>query len=125
MAVKFSQQSHPTNGGKKRNANTRNRGLSVISSKFDIDGDGNLDKFEKLARSLDVKNQGNITPEVVVDLLREQDALRKRQWLLLFGNIIQWLPIIAGAAFTFLKFSERQYEQNVSGRIMTSMDYIR
>ncbi len=71
-----------------------------------------------------MNNQGHITPEVVVQLLREQDALRKRQWLLLFGNIIQWLPIIVGAAYTFYKFSERQYEQNVSGRIMTSTDYI-
>jgi hypothetical protein len=51
--------------------------------------------------------------------------LQKRQLLHLFGNIIQWLPIIAGAAYTFFKFSERQYQQNVGGRILTSLDYIR
>ncbi len=124
MAVTFSENlPPPSNEGKKKDRK-KSRGLSIISKAFDIDGDGNLDKFEKLARDLDVNNQGNITPEVVVQLLREQDALRKRQWLLLFGNIIQWLPIIVGAAYTFYKFSERQYEQNVSGRIMTSTDYI-
>lgn len=122
MFVKFSENmSRPSNNNKGRKKKT----LSVVSKAFDIDGDGNLDKFEKLARDLDVNNQGNITPEVVVQLLREQDALRKRQWFLLFGNIIQWLPIIAGAAYTAYKFSERQYEQNVSGRIMTSTDYIK
>lgn len=104
---------------------SKSRSLSLISSKFDIDGSGDLDKFEKLARKLDRNNQGSIDPETVVQLLKEQDALRKRQWLLLFGNIIQWLPIIVGAVYTFFKFSERQYQQNVGGRILTSLDYIR
>uniref|UniRef100_A0A7S2PD14 Uncharacterized protein n=2 Tax=Skeletonema marinoi TaxID=267567 RepID=A0A7S2PD14_9STRA len=131
MAVKFSEEtSSGSSNGKKSgdsafNTKRRNRGLSVVSKKFDIDGDGTLDKYEMLARSLDHQNSGSITPEIVVELLKEQDALRKRQWLLLFGNIVQWLPIIAGAAYTLYKFSERQYQQNVGGKILTSMDYIR
>ena len=133
MAVKFSEEtsSGSSNGNGKKsgdsafNTKRRNRGLSVVSKKFDIDGDGTLDKYEMLARSLDHQNSGSITPEIVVELLKEQDALRKRQWLLLFGNIVQWLPIIAGAAYTLYKFSERQYQQNVGGKILTSMDYIR
>jgi len=101
------------------------RTLSICSSKYDIDGDGQLDKFEQLARSLDSNGRGSIDPITVVKLLKEQDKLKKQQWLLLFGNIIQWLPLIVGAVYTFFKFTERQYQQNVGGKILTSMDYIK
>jgi hypothetical protein len=107
-----------------RNDN-RQRYLSACSSKYDSERKGYLDKFEKLARQLDSKNLGSIDPETVIILLRKQDALKKRQWLLLVGNIIQWLPIIVTAAYTFFKFTERQYQQNVSGKILTSLDYIK
>ena len=30
-----------------------------------------------------------------------------------------------GAVYTFVKFTERQYQQNVGGKILTSSDYIR
>ena len=101
------------------------RSLSICSSKYNISGTGKLDKFEQLARSLDHKSRGSIDPQTVIQLLKEQDALRKRQWVLLFGNIIQWLPIIMGAVYTFVKFTERQYQQNVGGKILTSSDYVK
>ena len=99
--------------------------LSSCSSKYNISGTGKLDKFEQLARTLDSHGRGSVDPSTVIQLLKEQDALRKRQWLLLLGNIIQWLPIIVGAVYTFFKFTERQYQQNVGGKILTSMDYIK
>lgn len=101
------------------------RNLSLCSSKYDTEGKGYLTKFQQTARELDTTNSGVIDPSIVVQLLEEQDALKKRQWVLLLGNIIQWLPVIVGALYTFIKFSERQYQQNVGGRILTSQDYIR
>ena len=101
------------------------RNLSLCSSKYDTEGKGYLTKFQRTARELDTTNSGIIDPSIVVQLLEEQDTLKKRQWVLLFGNIIQWLPVIVGAVYTFIKFSERQYQQNVGGRILTSQDYIR
>ena len=101
------------------------RNLSLCSSKYDTEGKGYLTKFQQTARELDTTNSGVIDPSIVVQLLEEKDALKKRQWVLLLGNIIQWLPVIVGAVYTFIKFSERQYQQNVGGRILTSQDYIR
>lgn len=92
---------------------------------YDKEGKGYLDKFQQLARSLDSEGAGSIDPETVINLLKEQDKLKKQQWLLVFGNIIQWLPFILGAVYTFFKFTERQYQQNVGGKILTSMDYVK
>jgi len=102
----------------------QHRRLSTCSSKYDKESKGYLNKYEQLARSLDSNNRGSIDPETVVKLLKEQDTLKKRQWLLILGNLIQWLPIIVGAVYTFVRFSERQYQQNVGGKILTSTDYI-
>ncbi len=61
------------------------RKLSTCSSKYDKEHKGYLNKYEQLARSLDSKNRGSIDPETVVQLLQEQDALQKRQWLYFWG----------------------------------------
>jgi hypothetical protein len=100
------------------------RRLSSCSSRYDQEGKGYLTKVQQRARSLDRQNSGKFDLDVVVQLLEQQDRLQKRQWLLLLGNIIQWVPVVFGAVYTFLKFSERQYQQNASGRIFTSQYYI-
>ena len=117
----FPPHIHPN----EENSKSVHRQLSICSSKYDRERKGYLDKYERLARGLDSNNRGNIDPETVVNLLKEQDALKKRQWLLLFGNIVQWLPIIAGAVYTFFRFTERQYQQNVGGKIFSSADYLK
>mmetsp|Transcript_21843 Transcript_21843/g.43764 ORF Transcript_21843/g.43764 Transcript_21843/m.43764 type:complete len:532 (+) Transcript_21843:100-1695(+) len=119
------ETSSPQEGDPPNRKKVVHRQLSNCSSKYDKEHKGYLNKYEQLARSLDSKNRGSIDPETVINLLKTQDLLKKRQWVLLLGNIIQWLPLIIGAAYTFIKFTERQYQQNVGGKILTSMDYIR
>ena len=100
------------------------RRLSYISSLYDADGKGYLNSSEQMARQMDADNKGSIKRQDIVSLIDERKSLKRRQIVLTLGNIIQWLPVIVGTVYTFLKFTERQYQQNVGGRILTSMDYL-
>lgn len=98
--------------------------LSFISSLYDADDKGYLNSSERTARQMDVHNKGSIQRKDIVNLIEERKSLKRRQFVLILGNIVQWLPVILCGVYTFLKFTERQYEQNVGGRILSSMDYL-
>mmetsp|Transcript_11071 Transcript_11071/g.21141 ORF Transcript_11071/g.21141 Transcript_11071/m.21141 type:complete len:405 (-) Transcript_11071:23-1237(-) len=57
-----------------------NNRLSVISQKYDIDGDGKLDAAEQAMRDMDQSGRGFLTNEKVYEVVQQQMAMQKQMF---------------------------------------------
>jgi len=104
---------------------TKKNRLSAVSCTYDVDNKGFLSPVEGRCRALHRNSVGGVPAKAILKIVKESERRQRRQWLLVLGNIVQWLPLVAGAIFTFMKFSDRQYKQNVGGRVISKSDYLK
>ncbi|EJK53980.1 hypothetical protein THAOC_26480, partial [Thalassiosira oceanica] len=57
----------------------RKNRLTKISALYDLDGDGVLDEVEQAMRDRDVNNDGDLSPDEIYELVKDQLAIRKRR----------------------------------------------
>ena len=60
--------------------------LSVVSKKYDVDGDGQLDEAEQAMRDMDKSNKGFISNKAIYDLM--QDHIKVKEQVFTFKRII-------------------------------------
>ena len=60
-------------------AKKRKNRLTKISALYDLDGDGFLDEVEQAMRDRDIDNDGDLSPEEIYELVKDQLAIRKRR----------------------------------------------
>ena len=63
-------------GRRHRGVSSKNR-LSVVSMKYDVDGDGKLDEAEQMMRDMDTANVGHLSNEKVYQIMVEQMKLQQ------------------------------------------------
>lgn len=71
------QDGTPASSCKKRLGDNR---LSIISQKYDVDGDGQLDDTERAMRDMDKSGRGFLSNDKVYKILQEQMALQQQMF---------------------------------------------
>ena len=82
------------------NLRQRKNRLSKISALYDLDGDGVLDEVEMAMRDRDVDNDGDLSPEEIYELVKDQLAIRKRrgQARMLVAGLLCFVFLLAASS---------------------------
>lgn len=78
----------------------RKNRLTKISALYDLDGDGCLDEVEQAMRDRDVDNDGDLSPEEIYELVKDQLAIRKRrgQARMLVAGLLCFVFLLAASS---------------------------
>jgi len=78
----------------------RKNRLTKISALYDLDGDGVLDEVEQAMRDRDVDNDGDLSPEEIYELVKDQLAIRKRrgQARMLVAGLLCFVFLLAASS---------------------------
>jgi len=81
-------------------AKKRKNRLTKISALYDLDGDGCLDEVEQAMRDRDIDNDGDLSPEEIYELVKDQLAIRKRrgQARLLVAGLLCFVFLLAASS---------------------------